>query len=335
MNIACSDTALALPLELTGELPVWPAASDTFRNCSGSAGVTTCLQDNSGAIGYIDSGHGISAGLEEVRLQNAVSGEFFHSQQATIVEAITTEKLPSSPTDDFSQVSFLNGGNGTTWPLILMTYLYVRTDLPSFMDSADEQSLLIAFLRTFFLDDYIKPCSDLFGFTVMNSLPEIKTYAEAAIDLVAGSVSVNATTWLFESKTNVINGAGPFVFSSKRKEIIDVNVNDLTTAVTDLEEQVDSLMTTAGLGEGDLLTGQLKQIQSEIDALQIDVEQLLKQMNNIPSGSSNNAASIDSSRSFTSQDATQLKAAIVLSILSFLFWVMWIGVYVSRYVKGS
>ena len=320
MRTACDDADFAFPVSLTGELPEWPASSDTFRNCSGSAGVTACLQQTPGAIGYIDSGHGITAKLAEVRLRNAISGEFFHSQEATVVEALSTDVLPPLPTDDFSSVSFLNGRGSSTWPLILMTYLYVRTDLPSFMDSPDEQALLIAFLRTFFLDDFIAPCTTLFGFTTMNSIPEMKEYATAAIDLVEASVSENATLFTFESKTEVVKGATPFVFSSKRKEIIDVNLNDLTASVAKLEEQVVEIRTVTGLGEGVALNEQLTDIQWKISLLQRDLD-AVKQLSS--------AVAVD-----YDNNSTQIKAALVLSSLSFVFCCMWVAAYVTKFVKG-
>lgn len=327
MHTACDDTNLLLPDSLTGELPPWPSSSETFRNCSGSAGVTTCIQENAGAIGYIDSGHGVTAGLSEVRLRNAISGEFFHSQQATVVDALTTDVLPPSPTDDFSTASFLNGPGSNTWPLILMTYLYVRTDLPSFMDSPDEQALLVAFLRTFFIDEYITPCEELFGFTVMNSIPQMKEYATAAIDLVEASVSPNATQFTFESKTNVINGAGPYVFSGKRKEIIDVNLNDLTSTVTSLEEQVVEISAAAGLGEGGVFSGQLAQIQSEIEDLRMDLEELVNRINN--------AGGVEFAlQNSNSSNDSQVKAALVLSSLSFIVCCFGVAAFLTRYVKG-
>jgi hypothetical protein len=328
MHTACDDANLTLPNSLTGELPAWPTSSDTFRNCSGSAGVTTCIEENIGAIGYIDSGHGLTAGLSEVRLRNAISGEFFNSQESTIVDALRTDILPDAPTDDFSAVSFLNGPGSSTWPLVLMTYLYVRTDLPAFMDSADEQALLVAFLRTFFLDDYISPCKELFGFTVMNSIPAMKEYATAAIDLVESSVSANATKFSFESKTDVINGAGPYVFSGKRKEIIDVNLNDLTSTVTDLEEQVMEIMAVAGLGDGGVLTGQLAQVQVDVKALRTDVDVLLNRFNNIEGVES-------ALQNSNFNNDTQVKAALVLSSLSFVVCCLGVASYLTRYVKGT
>jgi hypothetical protein len=332
MHTACDDANVALPINLTGELPPWPETSETFKNCSGSAGVTTCIEEKNGTIGYIDSGHGLHAGLYEVRLRREDSVEFFHSQQGSpITNAITSSLLPNNATDDFSTVSFLNIGNSTTWPLILMTYIYVRTDLSAFMDNPYEQSLLIAFLRTFFRDDYVEQCNKKFGFTTMNSIPSMKIFGETAIDLVERSLLPNATQWIFESTTLPIIGASPYVLSSKRKEIIDENIKDLTSMVTDLAAEVE-LSSTGADGTVDLET------KDKIDFLQREVDKLRSELNTLRSevSSATSLKSADEiaqySSAFTNQDETQIKAALVLSCLSFVFWVMWICVYVMRYV---
>jgi hypothetical protein len=329
MHSVCTDTNLALPVELTGELPAWPESTETFRNCSTSSGVTACLKNFTGAIGYIDSGHGIDAGLAEVRLPRKDNiNEFFHSREGTpIADAIATVTLPNNATDSFANVTYLNAGDGKTWPLILMTYLYVRTDL-SYIDNVLEQSLVVAFLRTFFNTDYITPCTKLFGFTAMNDIPTMKKYSEAAIALVNALVSSNSSTWTFESKTEKIVGGGLYVLSSKRKEIIDANLQDLTTAVDQLEVEVSAFMSDGTLGTGSM---------ARLVALEQKVEQIILDMNGIQSQvtSADISKSSSNNKVWNSQDATQLKAALVLSSLSFVFWCFWIGTYAMRYMNSS
>jgi hypothetical protein len=343
MHSACTDSTVALPLDLTGELPLWPEPpTATFLNCSGSAGVTKCLLDNPGAIGYIDTGHGLDAGLSEVRLQSTTDPAiFFHSHESTpIVEAITADVLPMTATSDFSNVTFLNQRTTPmTWPLILMTYIYVRTDLPSYLLQPYEQTLLIAFLRTFFNADYVDVCSKLYGFTLMKDIPAMKAYGEAAITIVEQSINATATPpWIFESKTNPIVGAGPYVFSNKRKEILDVTVQDLTTAVMSIEtaltERVDSdTVTTMKIN---ILEKQVEEILLEIKKLQthshFDTHEESNDNNN---GDTTTTSSLSVER-FSSEDATHIKAALVLSSLSFVFWCLWIGIYVMRHMnRGS
>jgi hypothetical protein len=118
--------------------------------------------------------------------------------------------------------------------------------------------------------------------------------------------------------------------SSKRKEIIDENIKDLTSMVTDLESQVVEFMTTTTSSGGTDLDTKMK-----VQFLQGEVEKLFAELNTLRSEvtSASTIESNDAIRSpFTNQDETQIKAALVLSCLSFVFWCMWIGVYVMRYV---
>ncbi len=316
MHSACKDSTLTLPSALTGELPDWGEPTDSFLSCSGSSGVTKCLVTNIGAIGYIDTGHGLDAGLSEVRLQSTSDPSiFFHSQEGSnITDAITTDILPNLATGDFSNVTFLNRGSSTTWPLILMTYIYVRTDLPSLLANPIEQTLLVAFLRTFFNSEYVNVCSKLYGFTVMNDIPSMKEYGENAIALVEKSINASAAKWTFESSTTLYDGAGPYVFSSKRKEIIDVTVQDLSTAVMNIENEL-----VARVDSDETTSKKIEDLQKEIERILLDTS--------LKSG--------ENEAIFTSQDASQIKAALALSSLSFIFWSFWIGSYVWRMMNRS
>ena len=327
MHSACTDNTLALSNKLTGELPAWPEPTESFLSCSGSSGVTKCLVANSGAIGYIDTGHGLDAGLSEVRLQSTYDPKiFFHSQESSnISEAITSDILPDLATYDFSNVTFLNRGSTTTWPLILVTYIYVRTDLPSLLASPFEQTLLVAFLRTFFNSDYVNICSKLYGFTVMNDIPSMKEYGENAIDLVEMSINASATKWTFESSTMLYDGAGPYVFSSKRKEIIDVTVQDLSTAVMNIENEL-----VTRVDSDDTTIKRIEDLQKEIERIILDIAALESRTSSDTSLKSGENEAI-----FTSQDASQIKAALALSSLSFIFWSFWVGSYVWRMMNRS
>ena len=73
------------------ELGNWHAETQI---CEGSAGMTQCIVDIPGAIGYMDAGHGIAADLHEVALEksesDAVSGSvstfYLTSLQAAAVQ---------------------------------------------------------------------------------------------------------------------------------------------------------------------------------------------------------------------------------------------------------
>ena len=70
--------------------------------------MTSCVQDFPGTIGYIESGHGHTAGLTEVQIPNK-GGSYLDSLKAIknggILSALTT--LPASADMDFVQVDLL------------------------------------------------------------------------------------------------------------------------------------------------------------------------------------------------------------------------------------
>lgn len=82
--------------------------------CEGSGGMTNCIRDNAGTIGYIDSGHGHSENLVEIELKNK-DGQFLSSKQAgdsgigmAAIKALDAGILPSDSTHDYGAVKLLN-----------------------------------------------------------------------------------------------------------------------------------------------------------------------------------------------------------------------------------
>ena len=82
--------------------------------CEGSAGMTSCIRDNEGTIGYIDAGHGHSENLVEIELQNA-DGYFLSSLQAgdsgialAALSALDEGIMPVDATHDYGHVKLLN-----------------------------------------------------------------------------------------------------------------------------------------------------------------------------------------------------------------------------------
>jgi hypothetical protein len=278
------------PEELASSLPDWPA--EPTIGCDGSAGMTTCIRSLIGTVGYLDAGHGISAGLTEVELQNEAKTVQSSQEAATKggIEAAEGDSLPNDPTADFSEVSLLDQPGEFTWPIVQMTFIYVRKDL-TFIENANEQSLLVAFLKSLYNDDYSGPCYDEFGFTRVSSAT--RQFALDAIDSLI--ISDNATEWIFEGDdTMKITGAGNFVLSKKRNNFLAVSTNSLTTEAEDVQEQLMRIT----------------------DELYNSGEEILK----LEAGLKDAEAAV--SREYTDTDDMQLKAALTLSSLSFLLWIL-------------
>lgn len=79
--------------------------------CQGSGGMTDCVNDNAGAIGYLDSGHGWSEELAEINVKNE-DGVFLTSKNSQalggISDAARAGNIPDSADGDWSAVNFLN-----------------------------------------------------------------------------------------------------------------------------------------------------------------------------------------------------------------------------------
>jgi hypothetical protein len=273
----------------------WP--NDTLA-CQGSAGMTTCIQSTAGTIGYIDSGHGHGAGLAEISLYNS-AGTLQDSKMAAAKGGISSAEsgvIPSEASADFGNVSFLNRPGEFTWPIVQMTYIYVKKNLTSIADP-DEKTLLKAFLLALYTDDYVQKCVTDYDFTLPS--PTLRQFALDAINTMidAGGTSTQTpgVDWIFELATLPGTGASDYVISAKRSSI-DTIVSDLNAAdIRDLQTQVQ-----------------------RIDALQQELAS--------SSSSSNNG-------DFSDQDSQHLTASLVLSSLSFTFWMLF-GLYqMVKFVK--
>lgn len=96
--------------DLVGSIINWPA--DTLA-CEGSGGMTECIRDNAGTIGYIDSGHGHAENLVEIDLLN-FDGQYISSKVASTQGGILsaaespTAGIPEQLDGSFASVNLLN-----------------------------------------------------------------------------------------------------------------------------------------------------------------------------------------------------------------------------------
>jgi ABC-type phosphate transport system substrate-binding protein len=236
--------------ELVGSSITWP--TDTV-GCQGSGGMTDCIRNVAGTIGYLDAGHGHEEKLSEIELLNA-AGTFLTSKQASAAggiaeaanDALINNVIPTDPTADFSAVNLLNRGGQNTWPIVAMTYVYVRQDLTALGESG---ALTKAFLQ-YLLSDALEQCR-VYGFSIV---PEaVLNISKAAVESIV--VASEAEAWSFETATDKYNGQGEKVFSSKRRsfgeyqrslmtsemESMKTSMESMTTSNTELEAQVQSI----------------------------------------------------------------------------------------------
>jgi hypothetical protein len=183
----------------------------------------------------------------------------------------------------------LNQPGEFTWPIVQMTYIYVRKDLTTLGLEANEQSLLVAFLKSLYNDDYRNDCIEDFGFT--RPSPDTRTFALDAIESLI--ISENATEWIFESSDTLkIDGAADFVLSKKRNNFLDVSTSTLTNMAEAMQEQL--VLINQELSESREQVLQLEATVNEVDEVV--------------------------GREYTDTDDQQLKAALILGSLSFALW---------------
>lgn len=225
----------ACPLEWTqvGKVIDWPEGT---KGCDGSAAMTACIRDTPGTIGYIDSGHGHDEGLTEIELENA--SEVFLSSKSAGDAGIATaaSSVPASDLD-YGSVSLLNQPGANTWPIVTISYLYVRRDI-SYLEP-EAQGLLIAFLKSLYDADTIGMCS-VFGFVPVNA--DVQNIAKAGISLLETS-NANAVPWSFESSstTDIGDGALDYVISGKRRSFAEYERTINEGKIGDLEDQLAAL----------------------------------------------------------------------------------------------
>jgi hypothetical protein len=285
---------------MVGSVVEW---ADGTKICEGSAAMTTCIRDFPGTIGYIDSGHGHAEGLVEIELRNA-NGVYLSSLESSlnggILSAITVSTFPSSADEDFGSVELLNQPGDFTWPIVVMSYIYVRKDLAHFKTDED-RALFLAFLAALYDPNFIDGCKD-FGFVPV--VDSVRDLALAGIAML--NISASAPAFFFEVDTASITGQGDYVISSKRRTYAEL---ERTDAVADLESLVlANQMLTERISS---LEGKVAGSGSMEGAADGDVNTDDEVMN---------AASLRSFAVFTSTDEQQIMAALVMSSISIALW---------------
>jgi ABC-type phosphate transport system substrate-binding protein len=212
-----------------GSVISWPA--DTFP-AQGSSKMSASISANPWSIGYIDSGHGHNDGLKEVELANK-AGIFRSSKEASMpaVDGIRNAAsaglaqgvLPADPSADFSAVSLHNMDGPDVWPIVAVSYAYVRADQTK---SGTKACLLKAFLQ-FILSKEGQSMLPRYNFVGIP--PAVQAVAQKAVDSIKMPTGPDACVeWTFEGdKTLPATGMQDFVMSAKRRDFGEYDRSDL------------------------------------------------------------------------------------------------------------
>lgn len=220
------------PADQVGSTAEWDDATTAVQ---GSGGMTDMLVNNEWAIGYIDSGHGQSAGLAEIELKNA-AGNFVNSFdpaniQAAATQAVAQAKFPLEPSASFADADmFINMPGPNTWPICATSYIYVDKNLTSLGSSAPVLKAALEFILS---EEGQELVSD-YGFIGLP--PALHSIATRAVEQL--TLPADHPEWFYESSTDKELGSGPFVFSVKRNAALEYEVGQLEDAVAALTAQM-------------------------------------------------------------------------------------------------
>ena len=227
----------------TGSTITWPEG--TFEG-QGSDGMSTFIEENEGAIGYIDAGHGHEHGLSEVALKNK-DGVYLTTKTADIGAAATEALnqgglIPTDPSADWSSVNLYDLAGATTWPITMISYFYLEKDL-SGMD-AQTAALVVAFVK-FVLSAEGQEAAEEKLFVKLPA--EMQTYNTATLDNLTLPAGYAALSVELASNTLIEVGAGMNMLSGKRREYgewdrdrMEAQFEAMQATIAQLESQIKS-----------------------------------------------------------------------------------------------
>jgi len=241
----------------------WPEGTSS---CEGWTSMAKCIHETPGTIGYIDAGHGHQENLEEVALLNS-SGLYLTSKTAAANGgwgAALLNTLPTSAEADFSGVSLLNQPGEYTWPMVTLSYLYVRQTLSHIPSKGGTRSLLKLFLSVLLDGATIGEHCRRFG---LESLPAgaAQLSREGINAITVGDA--DAPQWSLESNTMRGAGMGEFVISTKRLTSYDAYTQGATM------DEVQSVQADARASSS-LTNAHVDSLQERLQALETLVGKL-------------------------------------------------------------
>mmetsp|Transcript_32133 Transcript_32133/g.75464 ORF Transcript_32133/g.75464 Transcript_32133/m.75464 type:complete len:927 (-) Transcript_32133:123-2903(-) len=238
LNAKCGGANGAWQLG-TGSTLSWPT-TEGFTPVQGSPGMQAHITDVPYSIGYLDAGHGHDFHLPEVALVNR-DGQARTSLESMALGGVAAAgdagvsegRFPNDATADWSNVNLFDMPGTNTWPIVLVSYLYVKKDQRTV--NPRTAAALQAFITTV-LEDPDGIAAE-FKFTSPSSqLRQLSLAAAGTIEYPA-----NMESYTFERSTDVYNGMGDNVISIKRNPYDDYERGVLMQQVQDLRMRLDAL----------------------------------------------------------------------------------------------
>ena len=110
-----------------GKSVQWPTAKGKFIGGKGNEGVTAGIQQNVGALGYVEYGYAKNNGLSMASLQNK-AGQFVEPNEVSAAETLATVELPEN-----LRAFITNPDGEKSYPIVTYTWmlLYKKYDNPN------------------------------------------------------------------------------------------------------------------------------------------------------------------------------------------------------------
>ena len=125
-----------------------------------------------------------------------------------------------------------------TWPITLVSYVYIRKDL-SFIEDAANRQLLKAFAKTLFDENYIGMCDRYGLIPVPTALKELSL---AGIDMLEMNDENNAHEFIWEATDTLPGiGQGDYVLSDRRESFTLYEADRLADDVADMAAEISQL----------------------------------------------------------------------------------------------
>lgn len=203
--------------------------------------MSSAIASNDYSIGYIDSGHGHDNSLSEIELENragtlldSLKAKELGGIKAAAAEALSLGIIPSDPAADFSAVSLHNMPGEYTWPIVAISYIFIRQD----QRNETHGALLKAFVDYVISEEGQELLQDYNFEGVPKTVLAVAGNASAAIELAP-----DHRVWQFEDVDTTQRGAGQedYVMSGKRRSYYEFAISQLQSALSDAEARLDFL----------------------------------------------------------------------------------------------
>ncbi len=135
-----------------------------------------------------------------------------------------------------AHINYHEQPGANTWPISLVSYMYIRKDL-SFINNPARRTLLKAFATAMFDPDYIGLCDRYGHIPVPTELRELSLKGIEMLEVDAPA----SDEWIFEKDTMAGWGQGDHVISSRRKNFGLYEADRLADDVAPLIEEVRQL----------------------------------------------------------------------------------------------